>query len=333
VSDTPAGWYPHPHQVGQDLYWDGSGWTAEARPTVRVPPTPTVAGVTPARPRAAWAAGTLIPIGVVVVIGAVLPFVVTPPSPRSTVSKALAGTLAQRSAAVTISGSEHVDGIVVPVTGSGLFDFIHNEGSMVLNVSAAGQTIREKTITSHQSVYLNLGPLISKVLPGKSWVVVDASQLSAKGGASSGLAPGGPGAGNPGALFNILGNGANAVSALGASTINGVPVQGYLIVVSPATVKAEISNPRLPQWERRAARSVSDAKVGYKVFIGPSGLVYRLTTGVAETAGGGQVEEFISMDFAHFGTAVNVTVPPTDQVGSYSAFIKAAEALQSGTLN
>jgi hypothetical protein len=162
---------------------------------------------------------------------------------------------------------------------------------------------------------------------------MDVAQYSAQGSGSSGLGSGGPGTGSPGAIFNILGNGANAVTSLGQSAINGVPVQGYLVVVSPAAIKAEISNPHLPQWERQGARSVSDAKAGYKVFVGPSGLVYRLTTGVSENTANGQVQEFVSMDFTKFGTAVKVMPPPTDQVGSYQAFVKAAEAQQSGTLN
>jgi hypothetical protein len=301
-------------------------------------PTPDGAGATPTQPRpvrnrAAWAAGTLIPIGVVLAIGGALVLAVKPASPRSVLSRALSATLAEHSAEAAISGSEHIDGVVAPISGSGAFDFIHNEGSSVLNLTAAGQTIRAKTITSHQSVYLNLGPLISKILPGKSWIAMDASQFSAQGSASSGLGSGGPGTGNPGAIFNILGNGANAVTPLGPSTIKGVPVQGYLVVVSPTTIKAEMSNPRLPAFERQAARSVSDAKLGYKVFVGASGLVNRLTTGLTENAGGGLFEEFVSMDFSNFGTPVTVTLPPTSQVGSYQAFIKAAEALQSRTVN
>jgi hypothetical protein len=305
---------------------------------VVTPPAPAGTGATPARPRpvrnrAAWAAGTLIPIAVVLAVGGVLLLAVKPASPRTVLSQALSATLAQHSADTAISGSAQVDGVVVPVTGSGTFDFIHNQGTMVLDLSLAGQTLREKAITSHQSVYLNVGPLVSKVLPGKSWVVMHAAQYSAQGRASSGLAPGGPGAGNPGALLNILGNGANAVTALGPSTIKGVAVQGYLVVVNPAVIKAEMANPRLPAWERQTARSISDTKVGYKVFVAASGRVYRLTTGVTEQAAGGRIEEFISMDFSNFGTAVAVTVPPANQVSSYQAFLKAAEAMQSRTLN
>jgi hypothetical protein len=295
-------------------------------------PDPQPRPARPTRPRAAWAAATLIPIVVVLAIGGILLLAVRSPSSRSTVSKALTATLAERSAAASLSGSEHIDGVVAPISGSGVFDFIHNNGAIVLNVTAAGQTIREKTVTFHQSIYLNLGPAVSQVLPGKSWVSIDASQYSATGGASSGLGAGG-GTGSPGAIFNILGNGANAVTALGPSTIHGVPVQGYLVVVNPAAIRAEMSNPHLPAFERQAARSISDTKAGYKVFIGPSGLVHRLTIGMTEHASGGQVEIFISMDFANFGTPVKVTPPPADQVGSYAAFIKAAEALQSTTLN
>lgn len=31
-STPPPGWYPHPADLGTELYWDGSAWTTQTRP-------------------------------------------------------------------------------------------------------------------------------------------------------------------------------------------------------------------------------------------------------------------------------------------------------------
>jgi hypothetical protein len=351
MSEVPAGWYPHPYHQGQDLYWDGSGWTADSRPSA-LPSTPSVpAGSSapavipapglpaaaarptqPARPRAAWLAFTLIPILGVLVIGAVLILVFRSSSAQSTVAKALSATLARGSSDVTVSGSASVEGITAPVTGSGQFNFTRNIGVETLKVSVVGQTIRETVINDNQNIYLNLGGLISKVLPGKSWLSMNLSGSEKSVGLGTGSSSG-SGASNPGAELNILGHGENRVTALGPSVIHGVPVQGYLVLVSMAQIKKEVTDPHLPEWVRQAAQAIRDERLGYKVFIGGSGTVYRLTTGLTERVGGQLTDEFFSTDFTHLGTTVHVTPPPADRVGSYTAFVKAAKAIQSKELN
>lgn len=51
--NTPAGWYPDPHDPSQQRYWDGSSWseaTQPAAPGVGVPPPPATTGGFPAPP-------------------------------------------------------------------------------------------------------------------------------------------------------------------------------------------------------------------------------------------------------------------------------------------
>ena len=50
---TPApGWYPHPADLGSELYWDGSAWTDRSRPAGPQSPTAPIYG-TPDAPDAA----------------------------------------------------------------------------------------------------------------------------------------------------------------------------------------------------------------------------------------------------------------------------------------
>jgi Protein of unknown function (DUF2510) len=350
MSDVPEGWYPHPYQAGLDLYWDGSGWTTQTRPSDITTATATPSGSPepsgppaapssgrpqpashPARPRAAWLALTLIPILVVLAIGGVLILVVRNPSPQAEVANALAATLSKGSADVTLSGKIHVAGVSAPISGKGAFSFTRNVGVEDLKVTLAGQTIVEKVINFNDDFYLNIGNDISKVLPGKSWIQLN---LSNSDKATALGAGGATGAGsNPGAELNILGIGGERVTALGPSTINGAPVQGYLVVVGSAEIAKEVANPHLPKWVRQAAAQVRNEKVGYKVFVGDSGTVRRLTTGLSESVDGQSYYEFSSQDFSHLGTAVHASPPPADQVGSYAAFVKAAKALGSNEVN
>ncbi|MCM6760928.1 DUF4190 domain-containing protein [Rathayibacter sp. ZW T2_19] len=42
---TPApGWYPHPADLGSELYWDGSAWTDRSRPAAPQPPAAPIYG-------------------------------------------------------------------------------------------------------------------------------------------------------------------------------------------------------------------------------------------------------------------------------------------------
>jgi hypothetical protein len=336
MSEVPAGWYPHPYHRGQDLYWDGSSWTADARPSVvasveastprEVSPHP-AAMVQPARPRKAWMALTLIPMALVLAIGGVLMLVVRTSSPEATVAKALAATLALRSADVTIDGSAHIEGINAPITGSGAFSFTQNAGSMTLRVSAAGEHLTEKVVNDHQHVYINLGPALSKILPVKSWISMPIVQTKN----ASGLGTGSAGSTDPGAVLNILGRGESKVTPLGSSTLNGVPVQGYLVLVNSAEIKREENDSHLPEWLRQEAAVVRDEKVGYKVYVDSSGTVYRLTSGNSEQVGAQAVDEYVTMDFSRFGTSIEVTAPPANQVTSYAVFLKDLKAAESQT--
>jgi hypothetical protein len=336
MSEVPAGWFPHPQREGSEIYWDGAAWTEQTRPAAATSSTATATSAPPTargpvRLRAAWLAATLTPILVVAAIGGYLILSHHTANAQASLSKALSATLAERSADATVSGSAHIEGVTAPIAGTGAFDFTHNDGTMSLSISVLGQQINEKAIDSGHSTYLNLGPDVSKVLPGKSWISLNFSQLSSQSGTSSQLGSGGVGTSDPGGVLNILGKGGNTVSALGPSTINGVSAQGYSVVVNTRAIHKEIKN--LPEWMQQAASSVSNEKARYKVFIGSSGTVYRLTTIVSEQVSGESFDESVSMDFSKFGTAVQVTPPAANQVASYQAFLNAAKALESRTLS
>lgn len=66
TANTPAaGWYPHPAEIGTELYWDGSRWTEQTRPAQAISGdadaipaygTPPTASAPPATPPATYGA-------------------------------------------------------------------------------------------------------------------------------------------------------------------------------------------------------------------------------------------------------------------------------------
>ena len=66
-----------------------------------------------------------------------------------------------------------------------------------------------------------------------------------------------------------------------------------------------------------------------KVFVDGSGLLRRMSIGLTETVGSsGTISVDESLDFSDYGSPVDVSAPPSDQVVSFQQFLQDAEAAQ-----
>jgi hypothetical protein len=246
-------------------------------------------------------------------------------SADAAVAQAVNSALASDSADLVISGSAGAEGATFTISGSGAVDFQQNSLQMTINLSGAGQQITEQAVYLDKVIYLNLGDKIGQILPGKSWLSLDLSQLSEKGAATS-LGAGSPFSSDPAAALQALRQEGNTATDLGPSTVNGTNVEGYSVHVNPATIKNEIEQENLPAWMKQAAESVSESNVGYKVFVDTSGHLARVTTDLTVSASGTSVNEGFTMDFVHYGTPVNVTAPPGGEVATIQSFLQAAQS-------
>jgi hypothetical protein len=249
-------------------------------------------------------------------------------SADAAVADAVNSALASRSADVVVSGSAQAAGTNVTLAGTGAIDFQQNAMQMAINVTGGPQKITEQAVYLNKVIYLNLGNDVGEILPGKSWLSLDLSQLSG-GGAASSLRAGSPLSSDPAAALQALRQQGNTATDLGQSTINGMSVEGYSVRLNPAAIKNDIAQANLPAWMKQAAESVSNENVGYKVYVDSSGNLARLTTDLSLTTSGTNITEGINMDFVHYGATVNVTAPPASAVASFQSFLQAAESQPS----
>ncbi len=240
-----------------------------------------------------------------------------PESASASVVAAVTSALGDKTAGLTLSGSVDADGSTSPVSGTGVSDFTTGAMEMDLHIGGMpGGSLSEKAIYDGNVGYLNMGPLIGEVIPGKSWVSLDLSQLSQSGAKHLGLG-GGSLTNDPMAALKDLTQEGNTTTDLGPSTISGTPVEGYSVKMNPKAT--------LPSLMRQAASLAANPNLSYAVYLTKNGQLYRLSTTVSLTVDSQHVKETLAMDFSNFGQAVNISLPPTDQVGSFQQFMQIVE--------
>ncbi len=165
------------------------------------------------------------------------------------------------------------------------------------------------------------------MVPGKSWISIDLGSLATSGQGSGALGAGN----NPTAMLRLLALQGNTVVSLGSSTVDGTSVQGYSVKLNPATITAQLAHANLPSWMASALTKVNIESASNKVYVDGSGLLRRYTVSMTETvASKGTVSLDESLDFSGYGTPVNVSAPPSDQVMTFEQFLQAAQAAAAG---
>jgi hypothetical protein len=355
---TPSGWYPDTTRPNTERYWDGRAWTEQARfpgvrpfespvpaeltdpelpaegvvPMFATPATGTAAGTTqghrPRRPVVIKALSLL--LAMLLVGGGAFLLFGRHTDADAAVADAVNSALGSHSADFTVSGSGGAAGQTFTMTGNGAIDFTQNDIQMSLTVSSGAQQVTEQAVYLNKVIYLNLGNAVSQVIPGKSWLSLDLSQLT-QGGAAQSLGSGSSLGNDPAAALQALAQDGNKATDLGSSTIDGITVEGYAVHLDAATLKADIAKENLPSWMSDAVASVSNPNVDYKVYVDGSGRLVRMTTNTSETVSGLSVNQGISMDFTNYGAAVNVSAPPAGDVESFQSFLQQAAGSLSGS--
>jgi hypothetical protein len=276
--------------------------------------------------------GIAVAAALVVVVGAavgVVVFATGTNSAEAAVLDAVTSTLADKTAAVHIDTTVHSPSIDTTVSGTGDVDFTQDALDLNLTVDQGGNQIPVQTLYLGGTVYEDL-PGLSQLLPGKSWLSID---LGSPGLANRDTPGGLSSAGNPTALLKLLETQGNTVTALGSSTVDGVSVQGYKVVLDPAAVKAEIAQDHLPAWISSVVSQLNLGAMSEDVYIDGSGMLRRFSTSVTESeASVGTISVQETLDFSDYGTSFTVSPPPASAVVDFSQFLQAAEAsLGSGS--
>ncbi len=228
----------------------------------------------------------------------------------SALSSAVTTSLHGRSADVALSMTIGAGGQGLTIAGNGDTSFATSASNLTLTYSVGGQPLTERAVIDGSTAYYNLGPVVGDVVPGKSWISID---MGKDASGTSGVGAGGIFS-DPSAMLTVLRAEGTAVHALGSSSVDGAPVQGYSIRLGPAGIAKTITSEHVPAYMRAEVSSVHYSRLSYEVYVdGANDLKQIRTTGAFSVAGQGATIAS-TMEFSNYGTAVSVQAPPAGQV-------------------
>jgi hypothetical protein len=240
--------------------------------------------------------------------------------PQATVVDAVNTVLADKTAHVSFE--ETLGGpTTAEVTGSGDVNFTQNAMQLRATVTAGSQTESFAYVYLGNVIYVDV-PDIDQLLPGKSWVSIDLSQLLQAAGSDGSIGSLGS---NPVSMLHMLAAQGNTIVPTGTSTVDGTTVEGYAITFDPSIINADLNDASLPAWMRQVVQhGVSLDRLASEVYIDGSGSLRRNTTSVSETVGSTTMTVHSQADYSNFGETIAISAPPAGEVASFEQLLQAA---------
>jgi hypothetical protein len=178
-------------------------------------------------------------------------------------------------------------------------------------------------------LYVNAPALTAMIPGGKSWVRLDLEQAAKSAGVDLNAMIA-QAAQNPADVLDML-KAAGSVETVGTETVDGAQTTHYTATIDLAKAAGTVGGPA-----QQAVQSMIDqggpSTIPADVWIGDDGLVRKLT--VDETVGTGNdtANVRVNLGLSDYGTAVNVTAPPSDDTLDATGLVAmAAQNFQSGT--
>ena len=232
-------------------------------------------------------------------------------SASAAVVDAVDSTLADRTAQLSLSATVAAGTKALKETGSGSVDFSQNTGQFTMTVTIDGRVIPAQIRLLGGVEYLR-APTVGQREPGKSWISTQVSPT--KSNLDTLASPGGTPT-NVAATLRLFGQSDNAVTSIGPSTIDGVPVEGYSVRPGPATIEAEMAKAAdLPSRTRAVVAQFVNG-LSAKVSIDDQGLVRSVDMTMAVSTGPTTETMRFTLGLSDYGTTkVDVTAPTPAQV-------------------
>jgi hypothetical protein len=225
-------------------------------------------------------------------------------SAQEAVATAASQTNAQ-SADMSMSIDVSVMGVQQSVTANGAFDFAHNLGTMTMTIPVNGTQYTEQEIMDGSTVYVNVGGLSNGLAPTKPWISVPAGQLDNSSSALNTL--------DPTSMLQQLQSSGGTVTSLGQTTYGGTAVTEYAATLPASAMMGQIG--KLPSSLQQSVPGLDLPDMHMNIYVTPDHLLKALSVPSYSVSFSGQTMSMgMTMVLSNYGTAVNVTPPPADQV-------------------
>ncbi len=256
---------------------------------------------------------TAMTIGVVLlVIVGILVYVLgnsTSKTSRARLDSALHATSSAGTADLTIDIKASFAGASFSITASGAVDF--STKALSLHMSDFGETL--SFVETNDVLYANLGELVGKEFPGKTWVRIPMSAFADAHDSQLLLTD------DPQAMASILLKLGATITPTGTTTIEGSKDEGYRIRVTLADLESHESElpPSLRSLFATAKTMPNTAAVSATMYVDSAGQLQAAHVVVTAQATGHPVTASIDLTMSHFGTASVPTAPPATQTVTY----------------
>jgi len=208
------------------------------------------------------------------------------------------------------------------IRATGAFD--HGQGEMTMDLSdvagAAGidpgqVTMRYLIVEGSPVMYMHAPALMKAIAGGKDWVKLDLGAAASKLGVDT-SSMFGSSSQNPAEVLGML-RAAGEVHPVGTATVNGEATTEYAGTIDLEKA-AKLGGSTTASLKSLESLGVP-ASMPFEVWIGADGLVRKLHVDESMTVSGQSMSVSIVIDLSDYGTRVDVSAPPADEVADLAA--------------
>jgi LppX_LprAFG lipoprotein len=205
------------------------------------------------------------------------------------------------------------------LSATGVLDKQQGDVTVSLPESNSQAELRYLEENGDLVLYVN-SPALSSRLPGdKPWIRLDLQQLGQKLGVDVGKLLGGANQ-NPGQILDLL-QSTGSVKQVGTESIDGTSTTHYTATVELDQLAGKLGGSVGQVAYDELVSKGAPSTIPVDVWVGADGFVRRATLDDSLTVSGQTASLKFQLDVSDYGTPVNVTAPPSDQVFDVSGLL------------
>jgi hypothetical protein len=205
------------------------------------------------------------------------------------------------------------------LSATGVLD--KQQGDVTVNLSDSNSQAELRYLEENGDLvlYVNSAALSSRLPGDKPWVRVDLQQLGEKLGVNFGQFLNGANE-NPGQILDLL-NSTGSVTTVGPETVDGTSATHYKATIQLDQLAGKLGGSVGQVAYDELISKGAPSSIPVDVWVGDDGLVRRVSIDDSLTVSGQTASLKLQLDVSDYGSAVNVTAPPSDQVFDVSGLI------------